>query len=164
MESELLPGMDVHTLRWQPAYGSVAGWQGQVNVIRTFAQQRAAQVRPHFLSQYALSEAALTLDVDNGHAEQGSILVMGLPFGAGTPGGGAAAFPWTASWFAGIPIQVGAVPQPGWIFTGWTGLSGTNPQASLTLTGAADVTAHFIAEAPVPVSVNRVFVRGVAIP
>ncbi len=154
MESELLPGIDEHTRRWQPAYGSVAGWQGRVNVIRTFAQQRAAQVRQHFISQYALSQAALTLDVDNGHAERGNILIMGLPFGAGTPGAGAVAFPWTAPWFAGIPIKLEAVPQPGWIFTGWTGLPGTNPQASLTVTGATNVTAHFIAEAPVPVSAS----------
>ncbi len=154
MEAELLPGLDEHRRRWQPAFGSVAGWQGHVNIIRTFAQQRAAQMRQHFISQYALTQAALTMDVDNGHAERGSIRVMGLPFGAGVPGAPESVFPWTASWFAGIPIQIEAVSQPGWIFTGWTGIAGTSPQASLSLSGPASITAHFIAVAPVPVSLT----------
>lgn len=154
MEAELLPGMDEHRLRWQPAFGSVAGWQNQVDVIRTFAEERPTHVRQHFMSQYGLTLAPLTLDVDNGAAARGSIRVMDLEFGAGVPGAGATVFPWTASWFSGIPVRLEAVARPGWIFTGWTGIPGNNPQATLTLTGASSVTAHFIAEAPVPVSIE----------
>ena len=154
MEAELLPGIDEHRRRWQPAFASVAGWQNQVNVIRTFAQQREAIVRQHFISQFALTQAPLTLNVDNGASARGSIRVMDLEFGAGVPGAGAPSFPWTASWFTGSPLRVEAVPKPGWIFAGWTGLPDTTPQATLTLSGAKSITAHFIAELPVITSVS----------
>ena len=154
LEAEMLPGMDEHTRRWQPAYGDVAGWQSQVQNVRLFAQQRAELVRQHFISQYALTEAPLTLNVDAGAAERGSIRIMETDFGAGVPGAGSPVFPWTASWFTGIPLRVEAMPKPGWIFTGWTGLPGANPQATLTLNGPTSLTAHFIAELPVHVGLT----------
>ncbi len=153
MEGELLPGMDEHTRRWQPAYGTVAGWRSQVGVIRAFAQQRAEAVRAHFISQYSLVQAALTLDADNGAAGRGTIRVMEHEFGGG--GAGAGTFPLTAPWFTGIPLRLQAVARPGWIFTGWTGAAaGGNANATLTLAGPAAVMAHFIAEAPQPADVT----------
>jgi uncharacterized repeat protein (TIGR02543 family) len=154
MEAELLPGMEEHTRRWQPGFGSVTGWQNQVNVVRTFAQQRTAYVRQHFATQFGLTSSPLTLNVNNGASARGSIRVMGMEFGQGVPGAGTPVFPWTASWFSGIPIRLEAVPRPGWIFTGWTGLSGTATQATLTLSGPASITANFIAEAPVPAGMS----------
>ncbi len=149
MEAELLPGMEEHTKRWQPAFGSVGGWQTQVNVIRTFAQQRATTVRQHLISQYSLTETSLTLNVDNAAAHRGSIRVMDHEFGSSAPGAGNPVFPWTGNWFTNHPLRIEAMARPGWIFTGWTGLPGNDPQAILTLTAPTSITAHFIAEKPV---------------
>ena len=150
MEAELLPGIDEHTRRWQPAYGNVAGWQSRVNVIRTFAQQRAANVRSHFISQFGLTTAQLTLNVAGG-ANRGSIQVGRIVVNADLPGANPAApFPWTGTWFRNLPLNLVAIPKPGWHFLGWTGVTSSTENASLTLTGNAAVTARFIAEPATP--------------
>lgn len=152
MEAELLPGMDEHRRRWQPGFGSVAGWQAQVAVIRNFAQQRAVNMRQHFLTQFSLAgSSVLTVDVAGG-ASRGSVQIGRLLVDANLPGTNPVApYPWSGTYFRGIPLQLTALAKPGWIFTGWSGAgTGTEPLTSLTLSADAAITAHFIAEHPVP--------------
>ena len=155
MQAELQPAMPEHIARWQSGGGSVAAWQSRVQVVRDFATQRAANMRAHFTSQFALSGTSqLTLNVNG--ATRGSIRINRLLVNSALPGANAGApYPWTGTYFRGIPLALEAVPNPGYVFAGWTGVASATANASLTLNGNAGVTAIFIPELAKIESITR---------
>ena len=144
MQAEMQPAMPEHIARWQSGGGSLSAWQSSVQVVRDFATQRAANVRAHFVSQFALGGTSqLTLNVNA--SARGSIRVNRLLVNAQLPGANATTpYPWSGTYFRGIPLALEAVPSPGYVFAGWSGVASANATASLTLSGNASVTAIFI--------------------
>lgn len=144
MESELLPAMDEHLRRWQSCGGSVATWQSRVQALRDFAGQRTANVRANFVSSFALAGTSqLTLNVNS--SVRGGIRLNRLLVNSALPGANAGApYPWSGTYFRGVPIALEAVPNPGYVFAGWTGVASATATAALTLDGDAAVTATFI--------------------
>ncbi|MBP7951092.1 MAG: CotH kinase family protein [Verrucomicrobiales bacterium] len=143
MEAEMLPGIEEHRRRWQPAFGTVSNWQTQVAAVRSFAQQRAAQMRSHVLSQFGLAgTTAITLNVADG-VHRGTLRVGKVLLDAAglDP---AAPWPWTGTFFRGQMLPLEAVPAEGWLFAGWSGIPGSTPTATLDTNASATVTAHFI--------------------
>ena len=52
--------------------------------------------------------------------------------------------PWSGTYFMDIPVQVTALPNPGYEFSGWTGItSGDSITSTIYLTGDLSVTANF---------------------
>ena len=144
MQAELQPAMTEHIARWQSGGGSVAAWQSRVQVMRDFATQRAANVRAHFVSKFVLTGTSqVTLNVNGG--ARGSIRINRLLVNGQTPGANPGTpYPWTGTYFNGIPVTFEAVPNAGYVFAGWTGVTSATATASLTLNGDTTVTAIFI--------------------
>jgi hypothetical protein len=150
MEAELLPGMTEHIRRWRANGGTVTQWRERVRVVRTFAQQRTAQVRSHFRSSFALAGTAqVTLNVSDPAA--GTIRLNRLLIDTNLAGANALApYPWTGTYFKGIPITLEARPSPGFRFAQWTGTAGsvTTPELSITPSANVSIVAEFVSLSP----------------
>ena len=155
MEAELLPAMTEHIARWQPASGSVQGWQAQVQTVRNFANSRGPNVRTHFIDQFGLGGSSpITLNVNN--PARGTLQINRITVSPELPGANAGSpFPWTGTYFNNVPINLTALPKPGYRFVGWTGVASPTAAASITLNGSAAVTAIFIPELPTFAAMTR---------
>ena len=106
---------------------------------------RAPQVRWHVIGAFPEVRVGVVQTHVSG---RGQILAEGVPLpraDAGTP--------FRLPVFRDVPIRLTAVPDEGYVFTGWSGLvSDETATTSAVLTGASSVTAHFVlagtAEAP----------------
>lgn len=109
------PGMSEHVQRWRQPYD----WPNDVDRIRTYMQQRPAAVRGHIAGQFGLSGTAdLTVNVSN--TNQGSVTVNTIKIDPSTVGVSTNPYPWTGSYFQGVPVTVTAVPEPGYRFVAWS--------------------------------------------
>ncbi len=120
-------------LRWNR---SVSHWENGVQSLRNFANARPGIVRTQLLSYFALpSWVELTLDAD---PSQGTILVNTV-----TPD----SFPWSGSYVETIPIELTAMPNPGYRFVGWSDNElDSEAIISLALEGDKSLTANFAPE------------------
>lgn len=131
MKQKIQPEMAEHIGRWgRPT--SVPSWDYYVNVMLSFVNNRPYYQRQHILGHFGLSgEAQITLDVSN--QQQGFVRINTIEVAPTTPGISAAPYPWTGVYFQGVPIEVEAIPFPGYIFSHWEGDAvDTEPELSLT--------------------------------
>lgn len=85
----------------------------------------------------------ITLNVsDAGH---GYIKINTIDILKDTPGIADNPYPWTGVYFQGIPVQLEAIPAPGYVFSHWEGIGNAiSPIESRTFTqNSASVKAHF---------------------
>ena len=121
---ELAGEMPEHTSRWDL---NLAWWYNNVNALRNFIFYRNAFMWSHIQSYFNLAGTyQLHLDMDGG---SGSININSI---------NAYNFPWQGQYFDQIPIQIQAVPAPGFQFVGWAGLNTTSN--SITVTSSIDTT------------------------
>jgi hypothetical protein len=65
---------------------------------------------------------------------------------------------------SGETVTVSATPDPGWVFAGWSGgLSGSVNPATVTMTADTSITANFVEDVPLTISVNTTGSGSVAI-
>lgn len=109
---------------------SMADWNREVDKLRSFAPARAGRVRGHVVAHFGLSgTASLTLD----SSPAGEIVVNGgvVPDGEGV-------------YFKDVPLQIRAVPNAGFRFLRWQGLTDDDsPSISVPLTTDATLSATF---------------------
>ena len=100
--------------------------------MRDFAQRRPTRVRGFFNAQFGLpGSARLNLDAGTG----GRVLAYGVPMPRGASG---------PVFFREVPLNLVAVPDEGYVFTGWQGLVATaSDSISVVLTGETTLTATF---------------------
>jgi hypothetical protein len=124
--------MSNHIDRWG---GSISQWYQNVNTVTQFGNVRRMYVFNHLSSYFGLSESS-TITVSSSPAEGGNLYTsnQGIPEN-----------PWEATYFNGVPIEITAVPNPGYIFSHWAG-PGTVYEPTLTLTLSSDInfTAVFV--------------------
>ncbi len=137
MAEEIAPEMLEHTLRWRaPAH--LADWRRRVDELRAFARERPRYTRQHFVGQFGLQGTnEITLNApptSTGRLRLNSI--DEVPHSNG---------PWKGIYFRGVPIELEAIPQPGFSFAGWTELPGlTNNPVTLALNGNFTLTPAFV--------------------
>ena len=118
------PEIPEHVARWRQPYN----WSNDVARIRTYMQARPAAVRGHIAGKFGLAgTAALTVDIAD--TNQGSVTVNSVSINSSTPGIGTNVYPWTGTYFRGVPITVTAVPKPGYRFSSWSDSESTNTNA-----------------------------------
>ncbi len=108
------PEISHHYLRWWfGIYDEI--WRQNVEKMRYFADKRPAFVQSHIRNVFPEKNSLLHLEfaVDPPGASAGSIQVNTLHWGD-------AFLPWTGQYFAGIPVPVKAIPEPGWVFKHWS--------------------------------------------
>jgi hypothetical protein len=117
-----------HETRWSAVGGTtVAARNAAVQDVKDFMTQRDANVHAELQSELNLP-APVNLTLNFIPANGGHVVIAGVPVGAGT-----------MKMFPNIAFDIKADPAPGYVFTGFTGVSGT----SVTLTGASTITATF---------------------
>ncbi len=136
IQAMLVPEMQDHIDRWD-SYGttlrSISEWNSNIDVIKTFFENRSQAVKDHILDFFSLNDwDDFTMDVSG----QGKIKVNSI-----IPSN----YPWTGQYVEEIPITLTALPEPGYEFTGWDGLSANENSARVTvlISEVATVTANF---------------------
>ena len=152
MRSALAPAMSEHFDRWQ-TQSATNNWATQVKVLNSFASQRPILLRQQFVTQLHLAGyAPLTLVVSNPAA--GQVRVNQLWINSQLPGAGETPYPWHGWYFRGIPLDIEALPAPGWEFADWVVSPTTmnfpldSPTVQLTLTDSTILTARFRMRSP----------------
>jgi len=134
--------MGEHLRRWRSCGGIVSTWQERVQVLRSFAQNRASRMRQHCVSALApTGTVQITVNVTDPAIDR--IRVNRLTVDSNLPGAGATPYPWRGTYFCDAAITLEAIPGPGRRFVGWTGLATTNRVAIVKLTNMLSITANF---------------------
>ena len=103
--SDVMPN---HIDKWG---GSISQWYQNVNAIILFGNLRLDYVFNHLSSYFGLSESS-TITVSSSPAEGGNLYTSNQKIPEN---------PWEATYFNGVPIEITAVPNPGYIFSHWAG-------------------------------------------
>lgn len=146
LKANIAPEMPRHKARWPQSASFASSWDALVNVMRTFATQRPAAIRGHVDGFFAevTGSARLTLTTGVGGRVEAEGVVMAPLQLDGTPQPAAGVF--EPVFYRGVPLRLVAVPDPGYVFAGWSGLSSsTDASISVTLTANTALAATFAA-------------------
>ncbi|MGI6538907.1 MAG: CotH kinase family protein [Caldicoprobacterales bacterium] len=138
-EEMLLPEIQEHIDRWNGyPRPTVAQWRQTVDKMRDYALERPKHMLMHLSEAFGL-EGIPDIDLVISHSGQGIIKVNNIELDADD-------YPWQGTYFSGLPVELNAVPLPGYRFAGWEGLEGPDKEAenvTIVLTGDLEITALF---------------------
>lgn len=136
------PEISEHITRWKSP-SSMGNWNSQINLMTTFVQNRPQFQRQH-IRQYFELGADINLTIDVSDPAHGFVTVNSIEIKASTPGIGNEPYPYTRSYFNGVPVRIEAVPAPGYAFAGWVGIQdGEDRVLELSPTENLNLTAVF---------------------
>ena len=131
MDTEVASLVPRHVTRWAPNGTTVSSRNSNIQQVKDYAVQRAANFAAEVSTQLGTGTAVdFTLGVNN--AAQGTVAVQGVPVPAST-----------FKMFPNAAFTLHAVPAPGYAFSSWTGASGGDTM-TITLTAARTISANFI--------------------
>jgi hypothetical protein len=145
MKANIEPAMEEHIGRWRMP-GSMNEWHGQVQIMVDYLEERPAFQRKHIVDHFKLS-GQLQVKVDVSSPAHGYVRINTIDLLPTTQGVSENPYPWTGTYFRGIPVAFEAIPKPGYVFAGWEGLNNTLDRTTQQVfSGAsASVVAHFTA-------------------
>jgi len=147
LQQNIEPEMAEHIERWRSPV-SLSTWQGQVDHMVIYAHQRPYHQRQHIRDKFDIP-GDITLTVNVSDPTHGYVRVNSIDLVESTPGVSSNPYPWSGIYFQGVPIELEAVPAPGFKFVGWEGLpAGTPPLTTQTLVEDTAVTAQFVEDLP----------------
>ncbi len=122
--------MPRHIARWNSPI-SMAVWQGNINFIKTFLQNRPHYLRQHLMAETSLPDSALiTMRIVGG----GKVKLSGVLFADTLMQG---------PFFKNAGISLMAIPEPGHRFVEWQGLNSVSRETTLAPTGDTSFVAVF---------------------
>ena len=145
MQGVIAPEIEEHIRRWRGTEGTLEEWQNSVEVMREFATLRPENVQQHLIDYFELDGTVkVHLQTDS---QMGYIRINTIDLVENTPGVFDPAS-WTGTYFAGLPVEITAVPYPGYRFVQWETPDGVIQSEHLTLDLEQDttLTAIFTAE------------------
>ncbi|MCW5898721.1 MAG: CotH kinase family protein [Flavobacteriales bacterium] len=142
------PEMPRQVARWG---GSMAGWQANVQTLRTFIEQRCTAIQEGLIDCYDLDGPYdMVFNVDP--PESGRIRINSI-----TPD----TYPFTGVYYGGIEATLEALPDEGWVFSHWEVFGSTTIQPSMNdslvtaeFFGVDSIVAHFIPPTKYEVMLN----------
>ncbi len=151
----LASAMVEHVNRWRYPSGtptlvarnletpSLSEWNNITSKLQGFASNRPVNDRRRLMDYFAISDTfKITLNVNDKNA--GEIKINTLTINYKLPGVKSNVYPWSGTYFKNIPINLTAVPKPGYKFLTWTlGSISTNNQLTVNLTANNSYTAVF---------------------
>ena len=145
------PLMPEHFDRWKTGT-TFSVWTSNVNIVRTFVQQRPSFVRDHLRTRFGLSNnRAITLAVSD--TAQGYVKINTIDILPTTVGVSPNPYPWTGIYFQDNLVRVVAKPRNGYRFLAWQQDGTTistdtaysfNPTADQMLTAVFGVNESFV--------------------
>jgi hypothetical protein len=140
---QLEPEIPAHIHRWKQP-GSVGSWKQNVQMMKNFANSRPSWQRQHIRQFFGLEgQGLITVNVsDPGHGYV-KVNTIEIRFQPQLESG--RSYPWTGTYFTGIPIRLEAVPAEGFAFSHWEGVeNGDSAVVTGDLSRFNHVTAHFV--------------------
>jgi len=139
--------MGVHTERWG---GSYQNWGYRVNDLKYFASLRPGVMKAQINTYFNLG-GIKTVRLDVSDSEGGIVRLNTLMLRD---------FPWTGSYFKNVPVEIIAIPEPGYRFTGWSGsITAENARVLVDPIEDLNITAHFEPDpydSPTEVIINEI--------
>lgn len=125
MKAALEPEILRHIKRWGHPAGGLEDWEGNISRMESFAERRPDHQVGHILNYFELP-GTFTLHIDVNDPAKGTVMVNKLLVEEGGIAGRAEEelFPWTGTYFRGVPVPVAAVPDRGFEFIKWVSDSG----------------------------------------
>jgi hypothetical protein len=112
------PEMPRQIARWSgtgDVIPSIDVWYANLEIVRTFLRTRSPHVQSH-LRDYFQLPAMHTLDVRADPPGAARLKLNSLILDS---------FPWSGTYFQGVPVNLDVLPAPGFRFAGWEGLPGS---------------------------------------
>lgn len=143
MNNEIAPVRDgEHRTRW----GGMMSSNNHVDIMKQFASQRPTAMEGHILSFFGLQGGFRNTVFDVSDTDAGALQINTLMVGRGlqTLPDPDQPFPFSARYHPEIPIEIEAVPNPGYRFVGWQEFpEHEGPKISLNVAFGTRVTAIF---------------------
>jgi len=118
-------------------------WSQDVQHMKDFAKERPANIKQYILNKFSSNgvngTANITLKTDS---TKGYVRINTIDINSNTPSVSNSS-QWTGSYFTGIPVTVSAIPQEGYVFDHWEGVTGSSDTVTFTHTGDISITAVF---------------------
>jgi hypothetical protein len=115
-----------HLLRWKG--GSQTAWLNNVKVLKTFANARPANVFGHISKKFGFqAQQIITVNTDS---VAGTIKLNTLNLNK---------FPWKGSYFPNVPITLTAIPNAGYRFLKWEGVTSNSNMQTISVSPKADL-------------------------
>lgn len=133
MAAEIATEIPKQWQRWDGSDG--ANWQGNINNMKTFAQQRSAYMIDYMQNNLAAGELhPLTVTINNsarGKVQLNSALIESAN--------------WQGNYFENITLEATAIANDGYVFSHWEGASSaTSTSITFSLNSATTLNAVFV--------------------
>jgi len=147
MYGRIAPYLPEHSLRW-PHTGSTS-----IQVLQNFAYVRPGVKRNQIVDYFGLAgQAPITIDTDRA---RGRVRVNSLVIDETLAGTNPATpYPWSGVYFQGVPIELEAIPEPGYHFAGWSSIGSDEQRVTLTPGGPLAIMALFLPTERHPADIN----------
>ncbi|HCS73528.1 MAG TPA: hypothetical protein DIW17_06605, partial [Clostridiales bacterium] len=135
-EELLLPEMQEHINRWNGyPRSTIGGWRQTIEKLREYATQRPEHMLDHLSEAFDLEETS-NVNLVISDPQYGRLKISNIEIGEDD-------YPWTGSYFTGIPIEITAHPEPGCNFVGWKGFDEESETLTIIPTEDIEITALF---------------------
>lgn len=130
IENMMAPDIQEQFDRWG---GSVSNWEGKLDYVESFVEDRPFYFREHFIDRFDLigtHEITLARTPDEG----GYIEVNTIEANTN---------PWSGLYYEALEVRLKAVPNPGYEFVGWEGIDQESDEIWVDLISDSTFTANF---------------------
>ncbi len=133
------PEIEEHNQRWS----NIGDWEKSINVMIEFAEERPEKQRNHIVSFFNL-EGLSSINLNVSDKKHGHIKINSIDINENTAGTKGTVYPWTGTYFKGVPITITAIPSTGHKFVRWEGdFKGNSETLNLELSGDITIKAVF---------------------
>ncbi|MCD4789339.1 MAG: CotH kinase family protein [Bacteroidales bacterium] len=130
LQNLLSPGVQYQFNRWG---GSYSNWTTKIQEIKNFTNGRPYYIRQHIIDEFELN-TLFTLSLNILPPGSGKIEVNTITINE---------FPWEGQYFTDYATVLNAVPNQGYVFTGWEGLGIDTAMLQIVAMGDTCLTAIF---------------------
>jgi CotH kinase protein/Lamin Tail Domain/Chitobiase/beta-hexosaminidase C-terminal domain/Dockerin type I domain len=142
MEAELMPAISRHIDLWgdtdtyhqHNSFATVQQWQDNIQVMRDYATLRPDYVIGHVITKFSWINNFAEVDITVAEPDFGTITINDVSIIEDE---------YSGRNFTNIPIRIEALPQPGYVFSGWDELPDAADSLNIILTEPLSLTAHF---------------------
>jgi hypothetical protein len=118
--------ISAHLKRWNG--GSLSDWQANIQVMRSFATGRPGYVFTHIKQKFGFqTQQIVTVNTDS---IAGTIQMNSLKL---------TRFPWKGSYFPDVPVTLTAIPNAGYRFLRWEGVTTNSNKQTITVSPKANL-------------------------